>query len=53
MMASQKVHPTALPPFFKTSTYPMYAFALEKTRRLVGQNFLLSQPISFCEVIKR
>ena len=42
MMALQKVRPMALPPLFKTLTYFMYAFVLEKTRRLVGRNFCLA-----------
>jgi demethoxyubiquinone hydroxylase (CLK1/Coq7/Cat5 family) len=41
-MASQKVRPTALRRFFKTSTYLMYAFALEKPPSLVGRNFCLA-----------
>jgi hypothetical protein len=36
LMALQKVHPTALWRFFRTSTYHMYAFAPEKTPSLVG-----------------
>ena len=48
-MASQKVRPTALQRFFKTSTYNMYAFVLEKSLRLVGQFFLLSHLIHFCK----
>ncbi len=35
MMALQKVRSMALPPL-------MYAFVLEKTRRLVGRNFCLA-----------
>jgi len=45
MMALQNVRPTVLPPFFKTSTYFMYAFVLEKMRRLVGRNFCLAIPL--------
>ncbi len=41
-MASQKVRPTALRRFFRTSTYHMYAFAPEKTPSLVGRNFCLA-----------
>jgi hypothetical protein len=41
-MASQKVRPTALRYFFRTSTYEMYAFAPEKTPGLVGRNFCLA-----------
>jgi len=35
-MASQRVRTQVLQHFFETSTYGMYAFALEKSRRLVG-----------------
>jgi hypothetical protein len=41
-MASQKVRPTALQRFFRTSTYLMYAFTPEKPLRLVGRNFCLA-----------
>jgi hypothetical protein len=41
-MASQKVRPTALRRFFRTSTYLMYAFAPEKPPCLVGRNFCLA-----------
>ena len=47
MMASQKVRPAALPCFFWISTYSMYVFALEKARRLAGQNFCLTISRSF------
>ena len=47
MMALPNVRFTVLPPFFKTSTYFMYAFVLEKTRRLVGQKFCLAIPLVF------
>jgi len=43
-MASQKVRPTALQHFFKTSTYHMYVFTPEKLLSLVGQNFCLASP---------
>jgi hypothetical protein len=42
LMASQKVRPTALRRFFRTSTYYMYAFAPEKPPSLVGRNFCLA-----------
>jgi GTPase len=42
LMASQKVRPTALRHFFRTSTYCMYAFAPEKSPSLVGRNFCLA-----------
>jgi len=42
MMALQKVRSTVLLPFFKTSTYFMYAFVLEKPRRLVVRKFCLA-----------
>jgi len=42
MMASKKVRPTVLQRFFKTLTYPMYAFVLEKPLRLVVRNFCLA-----------
>jgi hypothetical protein len=42
LMASQKVRPTALRRFFRTSTYLMYAFAPEKPPGLVGRNFCLT-----------
>jgi predicted RNA binding protein YcfA (HicA-like mRNA interferase family) len=42
MMASQKVRPTALRRFFRTSTYQMYAFAPENPPGLVGRNFCLA-----------
>jgi hypothetical protein len=41
-MASQKVRPTALWRFFRTSTYLMYAFAPEKPPSLAGRNFCLA-----------
>ena len=41
-MASQKVRPTALRRFFRTSTYLMQAFAPEKPPGLVGRNFCLA-----------
>jgi demethoxyubiquinone hydroxylase (CLK1/Coq7/Cat5 family) len=41
-MASQKVRPTALRRFFRTSTYLLYAFAPEKPPSLVGRNFCLA-----------
>jgi|LGVF01.2.fsa_nt_gb demethoxyubiquinone hydroxylase (CLK1/Coq7/Cat5 family) len=41
-MASQKVRPTVLQRFFRTSTYDMYAFAPEKSLRLVARNFCLA-----------
>jgi hypothetical protein len=41
-MALQKVRPTALRYFSRTSTYTMYAFAPEKTPSLVGRNFCLA-----------
>jgi len=43
-MASQKVRPTVLRRFFRTSTYYMYAFAPEKTPGLVERNFCLAIP---------
>jgi len=42
LMASQKVRPTVLQRFFKTLTYSMYAFVLEKPLRLVERNFCLA-----------
>jgi hypothetical protein len=42
LMASQKVRPTALRRFFRTSTCLMYAFAPEKPPSLVGRNFCLA-----------
>jgi hypothetical protein len=42
LMASQKVRPTALRLFFRTSTYLTYAFAPEKPPSLVGRNFCLA-----------
>ncbi len=42
LLASQKVHPTTLQRFFRTSTYYMYAFTPEKPLRLVGRNFCLA-----------
>jgi len=42
MMALQKVRPTALQHFFKTSTYNTHVFVLEKILRLVGRNFCLA-----------
>ena len=51
-MASQKVHPPALQRFFKTSTYNMYAFTLEKNTTPCGTKFLLSHLIRFCEILK-
>ncbi len=47
MMALQKVRPTVLPSFFKTSTYFMYAFILEKKSPPCRTKFLLSHSISF------
>ncbi|MCF6266492.1 MAG: hypothetical protein L3J57_08110, partial [Desulfuromusa sp.] len=41
-MASQKICTTALPQFFSTSTYDMFAFALEKLLRLVERIFCLA-----------
>jgi hypothetical protein len=41
-MALQKVRPTALRRFFRTSTYLMYAFAPEKPPSLVKRNFCLA-----------
>jgi hypothetical protein len=52
MMASQKVRPTALRRFFRTSAYLMYAFAPEKPPSLVGRNFYLAILLSFCDTIK-
>jgi hypothetical protein len=40
--ASQKVRPTGLRWFFRTSTYLVEAFAPEKPPGLVGQNFCLA-----------
>jgi len=45
MMTSQKVRPTALRRFFRTSTYPLHAFDPEKTPSLVGRNFCLVLPL--------
>jgi hypothetical protein len=47
MMASQKVRPTALRRFFRTSTYLMHAFAPEKPPSLVGRNFCLANLCGF------
>ncbi len=52
-MASQKVRPTALRCFFKTSTYHMYAFALEKTPSLVVRNFCLAISYIFASATKK
>ena len=41
-MASQKVRPPVLQPFFWISTYIMYAFTPEKRLRLGGQTFCLA-----------
>ena len=47
LMASQKVRSPAMQRFFKTLTYNMYAFVLEKPLRLVGRNFCLAISFDF------
>jgi hypothetical protein len=42
VMAKQKVRPTALQWFFRTSTYNLYAFTPEKPLSLVERNFYLA-----------